>query len=464
MNRRTMLRVSGLAATAALGGFGLTAAASEDGDGHGHSHGSSGAVSSHVEYVRNVEEVRGHLTSSMELKRRERDADAQLHAGHGSDYFAAVLPPVRDADPELATRLRGRLRAVQDHAGSDDAAAYESFITGEVFPLLEDAVTTVVPAEDRSSTEFQTEVLNALAGRIADEYSAAITADGTIELMGEYWDARGFLSRIESRHTATDSDLGSTAADALDTLRSEIEAVESPAAVVPTTVRYRVGTSAAAGLESATVDGVEDAVAYARAADEVRGHAYASRKLSEYGDADAASLHAGHGPDYAMSLLPAVQAEDPDLAATLQDRMFALSDRVGAVTADEYAQFVTEELFPPLAEAESLVLPDDLAGTTSFEARVTIALLGRIEEEYSKAVTDEEVVELYGEYWDARGFYHRVSQRYDDMHSDLDGETRELVEPELERLGEELRTAVPPWDVANSIEPLTEDLGRAVDD
>lgn len=462
MHRRRLLKLGGFAAATTLGGLGVTAAASENGEGHGHSHGSSGAVSSHVEYVRNVEEVRGHLTSSMELKRRERDEDAELHAGHGSDYFAAVLPSVRDANPELATRLRGRLRAVQDHVSTDDAAAYESFITNEVFPLLDEAVTIVVPAEDRNSIEFQTEVLNALAGRIADEYSAAITTDGSIELMGEYWDARGFLSRVESRHSATDG-LGSTAADALDTLRSEIEAVEPPAGVIPTTVHYRVGTSAAAGLESASVEGIEEAVAYARAAGEVRGHAYASQNLSEYGDADAASLHAGHGPDYAMALLPAVQAEDSDLAATLQERMFALSDRVDSASADEYAQFVTEELFPPLAEAESLVLPDDLAGTTSFEARVTIALLGRIEEEYSKAVTDEEVIELYGEYWDARGFYHRVSERYNAMKSDLKAETRELVEPELELLGEELRTAVPPWDVANSVEPLTDDLSRAVD-
>lgn len=464
VNRRNVLRLSGLAATATLGGLGATAAADRDGGGHGHSHGSSGAAESHVEYVRNVEEVRGHLTSSMELKRRERGEDAELHAGHGSDYFAAVLPPVRDADPELASRLRGRLRAVQDHVRSDDPAAYESFVTDDVFPLLEDAVTAVVPAEERDSTAFRARVLNALVGRIADEYSAAITADGDVDLMGEYWDARGFLSRVETRHAATDSDLGSTAANALDTLRSGIEAVDPPADVIPTTVRYRVGTSAAAGLESASVDGIEDAVAYARAAGEVRGHAYASRKLSEYGDGDAASLHAGHGPDYAMALLPAVQAEAPDLAATLQERMFALSDRVGSASPGEYEQFVTEELFPPLAEAESLVLPDELAGTTSFDARVTIALLGRIEEEYAKAVTDEEVIELYGEYWDARGFYHRVTRRYDAMKSDLDRETREAVEPELELLGEELRTAVPPRDVANSIEPLTDDLGRAVDE
>jgi len=442
----------------------VTVAADADEEGHGHSHGSSGAVSSHVEYVRNVEEVRGHLTSSVELKRRGRDDDAELHAGHGSDYFAAVLPSVRDADPELATRLRGRLRAVQDHAGADDAAAYESFVTDEVFPLLAEAVRTVVPAEDRNSRQFRTEVFNALAGRVADEYSAAITPDGTVELAGEYWDARGFLDRIESHHSAADIDLGPTAADALERLRSGIEAVDPPSEVVPTTVRYRVGTSAAAGLESASVEGVEDAVAYARAASEVRGHAHASRTLSAYGDADAASLHAGHGPDYAMTLLPAVQAEDPDLAATLQDRMFALSDRVASASATEYTQFVTEELFAPLAEAESVVLPEELAGTTSFNARVIIALLGRIEEEYSTAVTDEEVIELYGEYWDARGFYHRASERYDAMKSELDEETRQLVEPEFELLGEELRTAAPPWDVTNSIEPLTDDLSRAVDD
>ncbi len=140
-----------------------------------------------------------------------------------------------------------------------------------------------------------------------------------------------------------------------------------------------------------------------------------------------------------------------------------MRDRVETADGAAFEAFLTDELFPLLDEAVGMVVPGDTLGSTAFSARVTITLLGRIEDEYTAAVTDEEVIELYGEYWDARGFYQRVEARYEALADDLDAETRELVEPELELLGEELRTAVPPADVANSIAPLTDDLGRAVD-
>jgi hypothetical protein len=457
-----MLGLTGLAATAAVGGLGTLAAATQE-EGHGHHHGGSGSADSHVAYVRNVEEVRGHLTSSATLLERGDQEGAALHAGHGSDYFAPVLPPVRDADPELATRLRGRLRAAGERVQSDSASEYERFVTEEVFPLLDEAVAAVVPADERETTAFDAKVLNALAGRIATEYTAAVTPGGEIELSGEYWDGRGFLVRMEERHGSVESELGSTAGDALSALRSEMEAVEAPSTVRSTTLRYRVGATAAADLPGASVEGVEDAVAYARNAEEARGHAFASQQLRSFGDGSAAALHAGHGADYVMALAPPVQAEAPDQAAALQETLLAASARVESDSPSEYEQFVETELVPAVDDAVSLALPDEFAGTTSFDARVAIALLGRIEDEYAAAVTDEEVIELYGEYWDARGFYHRVTQRYDGMKSGLEAETRELIEPELELLGEELRTAVAPFDVANSIAPLTDDFGRAVE-
>jgi len=454
-----MLGLTGLAATAAVAGYGGVTVATRDVEDHDHG---GGTTDSNVAYVRNVEEARGHLVSAATLLDRDRREDAALHAGHGSDYFAAVLPPVRDADPELATRLRGRLRAVPERVESDDSDAFRAFLD-EVFPLLDEAVTTVVPAEAREPPAFDARVLNALAGRVAEEYGAAVTPEGEIELSGEYWDGRGFLVRMEERHATVEDDLGSTANEALSTLRSAMEAVEPPSAVRSATLRYRVSATAAADLPGASVEGVEDAVAYARAAEEARGHAYASRRLLSFGDGGAAALHAGHGADYVMALAPPVQAQDPERAADLQETLLALAERVETDTPEEYERFVAETFLPAVDGAVASVLSDDLAGSTSFDARVAIALLGRIEDEYRAAVTDDETIELYGEYWDARGFYHRVTERYAVMRDDLDGETRELVEPELALLGEELRTAVPPRDVANSVAPLTDDLGRAVE-
>ena len=80
-------------------------------------HGSAESAGMAVAYVRNVEEVRGHLVSATTLLERDRREDAALHAGHGADYFVAILPPVRDEDPTLATRLRARLDEVPERTG-----------------------------------------------------------------------------------------------------------------------------------------------------------------------------------------------------------------------------------------------------------------------------------------------------------------------------------------------------------
>ena len=63
-------------------------------------------------------------------------------------------------------------------------------------------------------------------------------------------------------------------------------------------------------------------------------------------------------------------------------------------------------------------------------------------------------IELYGEYWDARGFLARMEARFEAMAPDLDGETRSAVDEELGILREELETARPPWDVENSVAAL----------
>ncbi len=441
--RRTVLGAAGGLVGTALVGFGTARTTDTDTDG-----GSADSTDAAVEYVRNAEEVRGHLVSARTLLERGRREDAALHAGHGGDYVAAVLPPVRDEDPELATRLRARLNELPERVASDDAEAFDAFVTDEVSPLLDDAVELVVDEETRAETAFDVRVMNALAGRIAEEYDAAVADDGTIREDGEYWDGRGFLVRIEERHDDVAVDAGG---DSLDRLRSEMEAVDPPSAVVATTRRFRVRTAAA--LPSATVEDREDALTYVRSVEEVRGHLRSSVALADVGSRDA-GLHAGHGSDYLLTLLPPVRRADPDLAGRLSDRLLAVDDRVDSAAAAEYERYVAEDVLPLLEEAVSVAVPAEYADSTAFDAAVFLALADRVVEEYDAAVTDEEVIELYGEYWDARGFLARMEARFDGMASALDDETRSAVEEELGILRQELETARPPWDVENSVAAL----------
>ncbi len=453
-DRRTVLGGIGALATTAVAGFGGVGAAQQSDDATASDiEGMDAAVT----FVRNVEEVRGHLTSSATLLANGRPDDAALHAGHGSDYFGPVLPEVRDVDPELATELRGHLSELEGQVRSMNGDEYETYVTDEVFPLLADAVGAVVPSDIRDSLAFDVRVMNALAGRIADEYTAAVPSPGTIELAGEYWDGLGFLTRIETRHEQL-SDF-SAGGDALDRLRTEMEDVEAASAVLGETLAFRVATAAAVPLPSATVEERETAVTYLRNFEELRGHLAASIALVEAGHESAAGLHAGHGGDYITALLPAVTAADAETGTELLDLLLGVDERVED-GADAYTAHINDEVLPAVGDIPSVAVPSEYTDETGVTAAVVVSLAGRLEDEYAAAVTDEEVIELYGEYWDARGFLTRIEELVSEMASELADDTAESLNGELATLRTELETAAPPADVAGSTERITDLLSE----
>ncbi|MFB6232851.1 MAG: hypothetical protein ABEH61_01195 [Haloarculaceae archaeon] len=455
MQRRKLLgSIGGLAVGAVAAGSSVSSVAASGGSSATGSVDSRGGA---VAYVRNVEEVHGHLTSSANLLERGRRSDAELHAGHPPDYFAAILPPLRDEDPELATELRGALKTPALEVTSLSAEAYRQHLNDTVRPLLDSAVETVVDSEFRNSTAFSVSVMNALAGRVAGEYSAAVPSAGTVDLVGEYWDARGFLNRIENRHAADGGAIDGAGGETLSSLRSEIEAVAAAGEIRELTSQFRMETTAAAELESATINNREEALAYVRNVEEVKGHLHSSMELAKAG-ADTASLHAGHPTDYTATILPPLQRVDPELASRVHEHLFAPSERLESDSASEFETFVTDEVYPVLDEAIATAVPDEYTGNTSFDAAVFLALADRLNGEYGKAVPEGEAIELYGEYWDARGFLSRMEVRYEEFESALDSDTRAEVSEELDILRNELETADYAWDVDGSVETLHEFL------
>jgi hypothetical protein len=160
--------------------------------------------------------------------------------------------------------------------------------------------------------------------------------------------------------------------------------------------------------------------------------------------------------------LPAVRRAEPALADRLLDRLLALDDRV-ADGADAYTSYLDEQVLPLLDRIPGVAVPGEFTDSTAFSAAVVLALAGRLEDEYTAAVTDEEVIELYGEYWDARGFLTRIEARFEAMREALDAETREEVAEELEILRTELETAATPDDVAGSVAALERMLAAAAE-
>jgi hypothetical protein len=439
----------------------LVGAVASPGAAHGPA--TDGTTDDAVTYVRNAEEVKGHLESSIRLKHQGKTSHVSLHSGHAADYLSVLIPPVRNANADLATRLHARLRNVDERATSLSASEYETHVREDVFPLIDRAVETVVEEKKRESIAFNAKVNNALLNRIDDEYAAAVRPNETIALQGEYWDGRGFLVRIEHRYEdavrpALNERQRSAWDSGLDRLRGGMEAVAAPSNVTATTLDLRVAGAAAVPLESAEIHSIEEAVTYTRNVEELRGHLESSIQLKHLGDEEAVQLHAGHGAgDYSDVVLPPVQRQNPQLAQRLQRRLGAIPDH-----ADEspgaYESYIRDEVFPVLDRAREAAVPREYRSSDSFDRRVIVALGERIEGEYDAAVDDEGHVQRHGEYWDARGFLVRIEQRFAASKGNLDADTRQRVSDELGILREELEHTATPEDVSGSIHALEDAL------
>ena len=117
---------------------------------------------------------------------------------------------------------------------------------------------------------------------------------------------------------------------------------------------------------------------------------------------------------------------------------------------------------PAVDEAVVAVVPEGFRTSTSLSAAAILALASRVEDEHTAVVTDDEVIELYGEYRDARGFLTRVESRFEAIRADLDDDVRGEVAEELGVLRTELETAATPDDVVGSVDALEELLAETV--
>jgi len=176
--------------------------------------------------MRNAEEVKGHLESSITLKGDDPDG-ASLHAGHPTDYLESLGAATYNADRSTYEGLREVSYGTGDMVGEESAGGYESYVRDEAFPAIDSAVEAAVPSEYRT-TETRAQVAADLTDRLMEEYSAAITEEGETELEGEYWDGRGFLVRITEIHETELSGEMSDESDeelttSLDSLRSSYE-------------------------------------------------------------------------------------------------------------------------------------------------------------------------------------------------------------------------------------------------
>ncbi|MDY6779948.1 MAG: PGF-CTERM sorting domain-containing protein [Halobacteria archaeon] len=223
-----------------------------------HSSGSSGSLSD-VEFMRNVEEIRGHLHASLHFSEQGNTDEAVKHAKHAPQgYWNVIGPSVKSANSTFSNTLKLRLAELPDTAANASYSEYKSYVNNKVRPLLGQAVQEVVPQEKLNSTKFHAEVVAALLDRISGEYGVAMS-NGTVKKLGEYWDARGFIVRVQSVYkneisSSLKQENAKEISEILESLESSIKSKAAPSKIQSTVNSAKHELAEYTGIEVSTGD------------------------------------------------------------------------------------------------------------------------------------------------------------------------------------------------------------------
>jgi hypothetical protein len=151
-----------------------------------------------VEFISNIEQIRGHLDQALLNIESGNNTLAQAHTLHPIEE---VYSSIEDQLANQNTTLNQTLSvALQNLSSSVTNATLQDFEgqTDYVNMLLNDSVQAVVPSSEfDSSPAFNASVVARLLDIAGHEYEEAV-ANGTVKAIVEYQDAQAFIYRAQS--------------------------------------------------------------------------------------------------------------------------------------------------------------------------------------------------------------------------------------------------------------------------
>ena len=168
-----------------------------------------------VEFVSNIEQIRGHLDQSLVNKESGNDTLAQAHTLHPiEEVYASIEEQLVSQNDTLNETLSV---ALQDLTSSVPNVALEEF-EGQIDSInmqLDNVVQTVVPSSELSNHAFNASVVARLLDIAGHEYGEAI-ANGTIIAIVEYQDGQAFIHRAQSIFNSSTSSMNQSMAQEVE--------------------------------------------------------------------------------------------------------------------------------------------------------------------------------------------------------------------------------------------------------
>jgi hypothetical protein len=168
-----------------------------------------------VEFVSNIEQIRGHLDQALVNKESGNDTLTQSHTLHPiEEVYASIEEHLVSQNGTLNETLSV---ALQDLSSSVPNVSAEEF-GGQIDSInmqLDNIVQTLVPGSELSNPAFNASVVARLLHIAGHEYEEAV-ANGTIIEIIEYQDGQAFIHRAESIFNSSASNINQSMANEVD--------------------------------------------------------------------------------------------------------------------------------------------------------------------------------------------------------------------------------------------------------
>ena len=169
-----------------------------------------------VEFVSNIEQIRGHLDQALINKESGNNTLAQTHSLHPiEEVYSSIEDQLVNQNSTLNQTLSAALQNLSSSVTNTVLQDFDSQIN-YINTLLNNSVQTLVPSSELSNNPtFNASVVGRLLHVAGHEYEEAV-ANGTIREVVEYQDAQAFIQRAESIFSSSASNINQSMAQEVE--------------------------------------------------------------------------------------------------------------------------------------------------------------------------------------------------------------------------------------------------------
>jgi hypothetical protein len=156
----------------------------------------SSSTTTLIDFVSNIEQIRGHLNAAMMNKQAGNNTLAQAHTLHPiAEIYSTIEPQIANANMTLNQTLASNLNELSQMVNSSSIDEFNTQAQ-KINGLVNQTVKQVIPVQTANNSTFALAVVSDLLSIASAEYGEAVE-NGTIKEIVEYQDGQAFVSRAQ---------------------------------------------------------------------------------------------------------------------------------------------------------------------------------------------------------------------------------------------------------------------------